>query len=107
LLNTNGSLLTHQDVVVRNKDTDQKWVVSSYGNQTTNSDPYYEENLVLSDLPAGNYEITIVYLEDRYEKDIEIHPGAVSYFTFRGKLYFNTSQPPSPTIDELLGDKAP
>ncbi len=107
LLNTNGSLLTQQDVHVRNIATGQKWVVRSYGNETLNNDPNYDENLVLSDLPAGNYEITIDYLEDRFVKNIEIHPGAVSYFKFRGKLYFNTSQPPSPTIDELLGTKAP
>ena len=107
LLNTNGSMLNQQDVIVRNKETSQKWTVRSYGEQSINSDPYYQENLVLSDLPAGNYEIIVDYLEERFTETIEIHPGAVSYFTFRGKLYFNTSQPPSPTIDDLLGDKAP
>jgi hypothetical protein len=107
LMNTNGSLLTQQDVSVRNKESGQKWVVRSYGEQAINSDPHYEENLVLSDLPAGNYEILIDYQEHRFTKDIEIHPGAVSYFKFRGKLYFNTSQPSSPTIDDLLGTKAP
>jgi hypothetical protein len=92
---------------VRNKESGQKWAVRSYGEQPINSDPYYNENLVLSDLPAGDYEIIIDYLENRYTKDIEIHPGAVSYFKFRGKLYFNTSQPSSPTIDDLLGTKTP
>ena len=57
LLNTNGSLLTGQDVTSATKKPGQKWVVRSYGNQAVNSDPYYEENLVLSDLPAGKYEI--------------------------------------------------
>jgi murein DD-endopeptidase MepM/ murein hydrolase activator NlpD len=107
LMNTNGSLLTQHDVTIRNKDTGQRWTVRSYGDQAVNSDPHYEENLVLSDLPSGKYEIIIDYMDDRYVKDIEIHPGAVSYFTFRGKLYFNTSQPSSPTIDDLLGTKAP
>ncbi len=107
VMNTNASLLTRQDVTVRNKESGQKWVVATYGDRPINSDPYYDENLVLSDLPAGKYEITIDYLEDRFTQDIEIHPGAVSYFKFRGKLYFNTSLPPSPTIDDLLGTKAP
>ena len=107
LENTNGSMLNGQDVTVRNKETGQKWVVRSYGNQAVNSDPYYEENLVLSDLPAGMYEVEIDYLDETYTQEIEIHPGAVSYFKFRGKLYFNTSLPPTPTIDELLGDKKP
>ena len=107
LENTNGSMLNGQDVTVRNKETGQKWVVRSYGNQAVNSDPYYGENLVLSDLTAGMYEVEIDYLDETYTQEIEIHPGAVSYFKFRGKLYFNTSLPPTPTIDELLGDKKP
>lgn len=107
LKNTNGSLLDGQDVTVRNKDTRQKWVIRTYGTQAVNSDPYYQENMVLSDLPAGKYEILIDYLDDRYEMDIDIHPGAVSYFRFRGKLYFNTDLPSAPTVDELLGEKKP
>ncbi len=103
LLNTNGSYLTEQDVTVRNTETNQKWVVRTYGNQAINSDPYYQENLVLSDLPAGKYEIIIDYQEERYQAEIEIFPGAVSYFSFRGKLYFGTSMPPIPSIEELPG----
>ncbi len=103
LFNSNGSFLTEQDVTVRNKETGQKWVVRTYGDQAINSDPYYQENLVLSDLPAGKYEILIDYLDERYQADIDIFPGAVSYFTFRGKLYFDTSLPPTPSIEELPG----
>lgn len=105
LENTNGSMLTQQDVTVRNKETRQRWVVRSYGDQAVNSDPYYQENLVLSDLPAGHYIISIDYLDDSYTQEIEVHPGAVSYFTFRGKLSFNTDLPPIPSVDALL--KAP
>lgn len=105
LLNTNGSNLTGQDVTVLNKESGQKWVVRSYGDQAVNSDPYYNENLVLSDLPAGKYQISINYLEDRYTLDVEIYPGAVSYFRFRGKLYFDTLLPSAPTIDEVLGEE--
>jgi murein DD-endopeptidase MepM/ murein hydrolase activator NlpD len=102
VMNTNGSLLYLQDVVIRNKETRQKWTVRSYGNQAVNSDPYYDENLVLSDLPAGQYEIIIDYEEKRYIKDIEIHPGAVSYFTFRGKLWFTTGYPPDPNLKGIV-----
>lgn len=107
VLNTNGSYLTEQDIQVRNMETGKAWIVRTYAPQPINSDPYYDENLVLGDLPAGKYEIIIDYLEKRYTNEIEIHPGAVSYFTFRGKLYFNTDLPSGPTIDDLLGEKAP
>lgn len=107
LLNTNGSLLTEQNVVVRNTETGGKWVVRSYGNQAVNSDPYYQENLVLSDLPAGRYEISIDYLEKQYKTTIDIFPGAVSYFKFRGKLSFDTSLPQAPSIEDITGISSP
>jgi murein DD-endopeptidase MepM/ murein hydrolase activator NlpD len=107
ILNTSGALLTEHDVTVRNIETRQRWVVRSYGAQTVNSDPYYRENVVLSDLPAGKYEIIIEYQNDRYVREIEIFPGAVSYFRFRGKLVFDTAYPPTPSVDELIGEKSP
>jgi murein DD-endopeptidase MepM/ murein hydrolase activator NlpD len=107
VLNTNGSLLTGQDVLVQNIETRQKWVVRTYGNQAINSDPYYQENLVLSDLPAGKYKITIDYLEESYHTEIQIYPGAVSYFKFRGKLYLEEALPPAPEINDIIGESLP
>lgn len=102
LRNTNGSLLTEQDVVVRNKKTSQSWTVRTYGQSAINSDPYYRENLVLSDLPAGDYLIIVDYLEERYTLDMTIHPGAISYFTFRGENKFKTILPAAPDVKDLL-----
>lgn len=105
--NFDGSLLDRQDVYVRNLETNQKWTVRSYGNQTINNDTYYQENVVLSDLPAGRYEVEIDYQDNPETLQVEIHPGAVSYFKFRGKLYFNASLPPTPSMDTLLGTQSP
>jgi murein DD-endopeptidase MepM/ murein hydrolase activator NlpD len=102
LENTNGSLLTRQDVLVKNPKTGQIWAVRSYGDQAVNRDPYYQENLVLSDLPEGTYEVKINYLDEDFTQQVQIHPGAVSYFKFRGKLSFDTSLPPTPSVDALL-----
>ena len=107
LKNTNGSILTEQDVVVQNKATKQKWTVRSYGKSAVNSDPYYKENLVLSDLPAGEYLITIDYLEKRYTQDVSLHPGAVTFFTFRGEKKFTTDLPSLPDIEDLLPTPKP
>jgi hypothetical protein len=79
--------------------------VRTYGEKAVNSDEYYNENLVLSDLPAGQYEISTEYNDDTYSLNVEIHPGAVSYFRFRGKLYFDTLIPSAPTLDELLNEE--
>lgn len=102
ILNTNYSLLTRQDVTVRSLDEPHKWTVVSYGDQAVNSDDFYRENLVLSDLPAGRYEIIIDYLEETLKTEVEIHPGAVTYFTFRGKYGFTTGLPSNYNVDTWL-----
>ena len=45
-----------------------------------NSDPYYQENMVISDLPAGLYDVTISYAAVYYYLTFEIYPGRVTYF---------------------------
>ncbi len=102
LRNTNGSLLTEQDVIVRSWKTNQKWTVRSYGKSAVNSDPYYKENLVLSDLPAGDYEIIIDYLGKRFTRNMTIRPGQVTYFTFRGEDGFQSEELPVPDIEDIL-----
>jgi len=97
-LNTNGSLLTRQEVTVISLATSQKWTVATYGDQAVNADDYYQENVVLSDLPAGSYEIVIDYQERRIKTRVEITPGAVTYFFFRGNYGFSDD----PSIDDEL-----
>ena len=75
--------------------------VRTYGVGAVNSDPYYQENLVLSDLPAGVYKITLVYNDHEQQTWVEIFPGQVSYFTFEGEHGFNTVRPPAPTVEFL------
>jgi len=99
MYNTNRSLLTGQEVLITSKADGHKWTALSYENATINSDDYYQENLVLSDLPAGTYEISIDYLDHKYLANVTIHPGGVTYFTFRGKKGFEF-QLPSPGTQE-------
>ena len=102
LLNTNGSLLTQKEVLVRSFTNPRRWVVRSYGNQAVNSDPYFKENLVLSDLPAGDYEISIDYLERSYKQRITIFPGGITYFTFRGDHGYTLALPPDPGARKVV-----
>jgi murein DD-endopeptidase MepM/ murein hydrolase activator NlpD len=107
VLNTNNSLLGRQDVVVRSFTSPRRWVVRSYGNQAVNSDPYFKENLVLNDLPAGDYEIAIDYLDRTHKQRITISPGAVTYFTFLGDRGFNLSLPVDPGIKKVVDEMIP
>jgi murein DD-endopeptidase MepM/ murein hydrolase activator NlpD len=102
LKNTNGSILTAQEVVVRSLDSGRRWIVRSYGPKVANSDPYYQENLVLSDLPGGSYEVVINYLDELYRLNVEVQPGAITYFSFRGSSAYQTSLPATPSPEEWL-----
>ena len=99
LRNTNGSFLTEQLVRVTSLETDFTWEVISYGHHTVNRDEYYQENLVLSDLPAGRYRIKINYLDEMYTHYIEINPGAITYFHFYGENGYDDELPAQSEFD--------
>ncbi|MFU8774088.1 MAG: hypothetical protein ACNA8H_16920, partial [Anaerolineales bacterium] len=80
-------------------DTNETYRGHTYQRGLINSDPYYQENLVISDLPAGLYEIRIDHLGRRYLLTVEIHPGMVAYFTFLGRGGFGLELPPAPGED--------
>ncbi|NMC11860.1 MAG: hypothetical protein GYA34_03150, partial [Chloroflexi bacterium] len=60
-----------------------------------NSDPYYKENVVIGDLPAGNYSIWVPEVKSTFI-DIQIFAGRVSFFTLYGSLTYNTNLPATP-----------
>ena len=98
VMESNGTLLHGQYVIVSAPDG-QNWFAKTYGTETVNSDPYYQENLVIGDLPAGNYTIRIAYAGGAYNGKVTIYPGLVSYFEFWGYRGFEIGQPPSTEAD--------
>jgi len=94
-MNTSGYLIAGQEVQVFGLSSSVKRIAKSYGRESVNSDRYYQENVVLSDLPAGIYEIRIAYAGILRTQQVEIKPGLVSYFTFQGYRSFGSSEPPS------------
>ncbi len=99
VMNSTGELLEGQTLTVISVKSGQTWYVNSYGQGTVNSDPYYRENLVLGDLPAGKYKLWMPYEGSTYNTEIVINPGMVSYFTFRGKNGLITDPPATPQTD--------
>lgn len=75
--------------------------VITYAVGAVNPDPYYNENLVLSDLPAGLYKVSFEYLEKRMQFWVDIYPGQITYFTFTHDDGFQVVPPPVPTLDFL------
>ena len=43
----------------------------TYAAGPVNSDPYYHENLVMSDLPAGIYKLLMKYKENDKSRDVQ------------------------------------
>lgn len=99
VMNTGGRKVEGQLVIFRPLESDQFWRANSYHYGHINPDDYYQENLVISDLPAGKYEISINYLSKIYRREVEIYPGLVTYFSFRGRSGFTSEAPPLPGGD--------
>jgi murein DD-endopeptidase MepM/ murein hydrolase activator NlpD len=89
VMNNSGGLLEGQLVSVVSKDTSRAWTATSYTEGgMVESDSFYQENLVIGDLPAGRYEIKINLWGKSYSLEIDILPGQVGFFTFRGRSGF-------------------
>ena len=70
------------------------WVYTYATDLNVNTDPYYVENFVVSDLPIGLYEVAVPYVNGTHRIEIEIRPGAVSFFNFHGYDGFTLELPP-------------
>lgn len=88
-----GGLLINQEVIVRGKINSSYRTAMTYGKAGYNSDPYYQENLVLADLPAGEYQVSITIEDNQYKAIIRINPGAITYLHFKAGLGFTDQQP--------------
>lgn len=96
-----GSPLRHYQLRVLSYESGRTRRVRTYGPKIVNSDAYYQENLVLSDLPAGWYELQIEYEGEELRYQTQIFPGQVSYFTFQGLKGFRLDLPESPEMEAL------
>jgi len=99
-----GKLLNQYEVEVRPLPSEVPLRrVITYAQGAANADSYYQENLVLSDLPAGIYKLLINYKDKDIQLFVEIFPGQVTYFTFTDERGFEVLPPPVPTLDFLPG----
>ena len=97
VMSTNGTTLKNYLVNLRNIQTGEKYLVYTYASDTTiHSDGYYNENLVLGDLPAGVYELNVPFSAHNNPVKIQILPGQITYFSFTGLYSYNFTKPPAP-----------
>ncbi|MGE5774590.1 MAG: M23 family metallopeptidase [Chloroflexota bacterium] len=97
-----GDLLHQYPVEVRTMPSGSPLrKVLTYAMGAANADPYYQENLVLSDLPEGLYKINFDYKDKKQQFWVNIYPGQITYFTFTDKNGFVVASPPVPTLNFL------
>ncbi|MBU0510470.1 MAG: peptidoglycan DD-metalloendopeptidase family protein [Chloroflexi bacterium] len=96
IMDTAGQLYANELIYITSRETGQVWQVWPYSGAPANSDPYYQENMVISDLPAGIYAVGTSYAGRWYTLELEIFPGRVTYFTFQGRDGFRFELPPDP-----------
>jgi hypothetical protein len=99
MTDTVDRLIYDQQLIITDPQIEQNWLAWSYGKTAVNSDPYYQENLVIGDLPAGNYLLRTAFGGMNFSIPIVVRAGMVNYFTFRGYEGFKIESPPAPGAD--------
>jgi hypothetical protein len=94
-------------VQLESVETGAIYGAKTYGPDSAISDAYYKENVVIGDLPAGMYIVRVPEIASRQELLIEIKPGRVSYFTFRGYEGFGDQFPPTPAFVTVTPSPTP
>ncbi len=102
MVDTEGDPLARVGLQVISEKPKKTYLVKTYGSGgAINSDPYYNENVTLGDLPAGIYKLTMTFNKNDFQTWVEIFPGQVTYFTFEGDNGFSTKGPPAPKLKFL------
>jgi murein DD-endopeptidase MepM/ murein hydrolase activator NlpD len=102
VMDTNRELFRKKSVLIESLQTGRQWTVITYGPDSVRPDPYYNENFVISDLPAGRYNVYIVFDGKSRRQEVEIRPGQVTFFTFRGEYGYNLDPPPPPGMERIF-----
>ncbi len=98
IMGSDGKLSSSTVVIINALSIKREWVVNTYGSGPANPDPYYNENMVISDLPSGDYRVQVVIEGIAYKLNVKISPGRVTFFSFHGAFGFSTRLPPTPSI---------
>jgi len=101
IMNTAKETLNSYAILLHSEATGETLTGRTYGTGTIIPDPYYRENLVLSDLPAGLYRLQVPFAGLNYESQIQILPGQVTFISFQGFYGFDPTPPATP-VNPLL-----
>jgi murein DD-endopeptidase MepM/ murein hydrolase activator NlpD len=98
IMRNDGKPMTSTVVAIDALSVKREWLVNTYGPGPANPDTYYNENMVISDLPAGDYRVQVIVEGQAYQLKLKVFPGRVTFFSMRGTYGFSTKPPPIPAI---------
>jgi murein DD-endopeptidase MepM/ murein hydrolase activator NlpD len=96
VMNSWGKPLPEYELRIRSLVTDRRYIVWTYAQDTIHPDEIYQENFVISDLPAGPYEVTIDFVGRTFIANLYIHPGQTNFMIFNGRHGYTVEPTPTP-----------
>jgi murein DD-endopeptidase MepM/ murein hydrolase activator NlpD len=91
-----GRPMAEQLVRIFSLETGQRWDVWTYALETVHPDDRYRENFVISDLPAGPYEVRIDFAGHTSFAQMLVLAGQTNIFEFNGRKGFIVEPTPTP-----------
>jgi hypothetical protein len=83
-----GRNMHEQRLRIISLDSGHKWDVWTYASDAMGTDPIYQENFAISDLPAGRYHIETEYRWRLYSAQLDLLPGQTTFIVFQGRNGF-------------------
>jgi len=98
-----GYLISAQQLTLKYLETGYKYDIITYAPvKHIYSDDYFHENFAIGDIPAGEYEISMLYKNKWYRCNVTIAPGTVNFVSFNGKNGFTQGMPAAPNVEDFL-----
>jgi len=83
--NSFGRPLYEQLIEITSLENGEHWNVWTYAQGTVLPDDHFGENFVISDLPAGPYEVLINFVGHALTAQFYLYPGRVNFLRFEGR----------------------
>ncbi len=97
VIDEQGNYINDVKFSINSKDRDQDWLMWTYSKNVVNRDNLYQENFILSDLPAGEYEVVVRLRGQTYTADLDVYPGQTTFTVIQqgGPRALTTAEPRS------------
>lgn len=93
VMESGGRKIPQLKVRLVSAESNKVYEAITYAQGAINVDEYYDENLVLGDIPAGKYWLFLDFTGQTIKTEIEILAGQGNFFTYRSTRGFDFTRP--------------